>query len=84
MRERGRHDQEITRDLHIEAFHEFDIFEVLLGNESDGDGVDIKFVFLYQMQEKVHGTFEDLQLDLVRHEWLVPFVNGPHGSGPRV
>jgi len=36
VRQRASHDEEIAGDLHVEALHELQVFEVLLGDGAMG------------------------------------------------
>ena len=58
----GGHDDKFPRHLHIHQAHLLDIFEILLQNESDGNIVNIHFVFGDQREEKVKRAFKHLQL----------------------
>jgi len=63
---RGQH-EEFPGQVEIERADHFDVFQILPRDQGNGDVVDVELVFLDQMEEKVQGTLEDIELDLIIH-----------------
>ena len=61
-----RHDNKITGKFNVHGLHPFDILKILLGNQCNGNIIDIQLIFFNQMNQQVHGTFKYIfKLDLV-------------------
>jgi len=61
----GRHDEELTGKPDIEHLEGFKVGHILLGDALNRDVVDVDFVALDQVEQQVHGTFENVEFDLV-------------------
>ena len=63
------HYKEFTCNFHVIPLHGIPlhgvyIIHVLLGDRNDRDIIDIYFVFVYKVHEKIERTFKDLQFYL--------------------
>ena len=84
----GRHDEELAGETNVEHLEGFKVGHVLLGDALDRDVVDVDFVPLDQVEQQVHGTFENVEFDLVekvghfgtRHRLVI--VTLPRGRVP--
>ena len=63
VNQRGRHHQELAREIQIELLHQPEVVEVLLGDERDRNVVHVHLILPNQMNEQIEGAFERLQLD---------------------
>jgi hypothetical protein len=63
--ERG-HVDVVGRDLEVELLHRVEVERVLLGDQDDGDVVDVDLVLLDEMQQQVERPVERREADLVR------------------
>ena len=61
----GRHHEKFPRDSQIQVFHRLDIGEVLLGNEMDGNVVNIDLALLDKMEQEIKGPFKVLDANLI-------------------
>ena len=61
------HDEELAGDVHVTVFHLSYIFQILIGYRDNRYVIDVYFVFLDQVHQKVHGSFEHLQFKRYRH-----------------
>ena len=66
VNERRRHHQELPGDVEVELLHHLEVAQVLLGDEHDGDVVDVDFVLLDEVQQQVERSFEVRQPDRIR------------------
>jgi hypothetical protein len=60
MGQGGCHQHKIAGEVDVHLLHPFQIFQVLRGNLCNGDVVNIHFGFFDQMDQQVHGTFENI------------------------
>ncbi len=65
MEKGGSHKKIFSGDIQIEDPHQFEILQILLRDEGNGDIGDVQFVFVDQMKEQVEGTFKHLQPDRI-------------------
>ena len=68
---RGRHDEELARDFHVQRLEGAEVGQVLLGDSGDGDVPDLDPLLLHQMEQEIEGTGEDLEIDRVALELAV-------------
>ncbi len=61
-----RHHEELSRDVEIQLLHQRDEAEVLLGDERDGDVVDVHLVLANEVDQQVERPLERIELDPVR------------------
>src|SRR6185295_16058963 len=72
--QRGRHHQELSRDVEVQLLHQVDVLEVLRRDEGDRDVVDVDLVLLDEVQQQVERSLEVVQPDRVRLEDRFEFL----------
>lgn len=63
VHEGGGHDKEVPGDFEVELAHRLQILEVIVDDFLDKDLVNIYLVLFDEVEEKVEGTFKDLEVD---------------------
>ena len=76
MDQRRGHHQELPGHVEIELLHHLDVQQVLLGNQRDGDVVDVDLVLANEVQQQVERSLEPHQLDAVGMPGLLTFGLG--------
>ena len=61
------HDKELAGDVHVAVFHLPYIFQILIGDRDNRYVINVYFVFLDQVHQKVHRALEHLQFKRYRH-----------------
>jgi hypothetical protein len=61
MKKRGGHQKVLPGNVQVQNFHQLEIFQILLGDEGDGNVEDIQFILLDEMEQQVKRSFEPLQ-----------------------
>ena len=56
-----RHHQKFAHTIHVAVFRRIQIGKILICQRSDGDIVNINFIFLDQMIQQIHGPFKGIQ-----------------------
>ena len=62
VQQRRSHDQKLTGHIHVVAVHLSDIFQILIRDRHDRNVINIYFILLDQVHEKVHRPLKDLKL----------------------
>ena len=57
------HHQKLAGEIEIQLLHQLDRFEVLCGDERDGDIVDVQLVFLDEVKQQIERTLEAVKSD---------------------
>jgi serine/threonine protein kinase len=76
-----RHEQVLGREIELHELHDRQVFEVLLGDEADGNIEDVELMLLTKVEQKVEGSLEMRKLDgplaAARIEGLIVGQDGP-------
>ena len=67
----GGHDEVFAGNVQVEALHQLQRGQVLLGDGGDGYVDDVELVLLDQVEQQVQRAFVDLELDVNRHDYSV-------------
>ena len=78
MNEQRGHVDVVGGDIEIELLHRVEVRVVLLGDEGDGDVVDIDFVLLDEMQQEIERSVKRRQRDFVRVRFFFIEFVGHH------
>ena len=65
--QRGRNEQELTRDVDVELTHHIEVAEVLSDDLNEAELGDLELVARDQLQQQIEGALEDACLDFVTH-----------------
>jgi hypothetical protein len=66
VNQRRGHHQVLPGHVEVHLLHQLDVVEVLLGDERDGNIVDVHLALANQMQQQIERTLEGVELDPVR------------------
>ncbi len=74
--ERGGHDEELTGNIDIERFELMNVLDVLLGDVSYGDIVDVDLIAFDEVHKKVERAVKDIEFyAVILHAVEIPVVS---------
>ena len=65
LQQRGRDDEEVTRDIEIEVLHAFDLGKILIGDVGDGDRPDVDLLTRDEREQQVKWSLICIYADAI-------------------